>query len=254
MVSGGSILSLLTTLMQDNQFPLEEEYLAGSLERYVHTLRLFEKHGCLNEPQQILDIGICPGHLAAILAQTYGHRVIGITMTIWDGFIARMKQCGVHILQVDVDRCPVPFASNTFDTILFTETIEHLFNPYLVLEENHRVLKPSGLLFISTPNLSSLRKRIHFVQGKSILPYSKEERGTTFYSDGRNEYRGHLREYTAIELSLLVQQSGFEIIDRFFFSFPLPQVVTIKERILRLLAGLSPTLQDRIILAASKGA
>lgn len=179
---------------------------------------------------------------------------MGITMTIWDGFLARMRQCGVHILQVDVDRCSIPFASNTFDTIFLTETIEHLFNPYLVLEESYRVLKPLGLLLISTPNLSSLRKRIHFVQGKSILPYSREDIGTALYSDGRNEYRGHVREYTASELKLLLQQSGFEIIDRFFFMFPLPQVATIRERIVRLLARLSPTLQDQIVICASKGA
>lgn len=45
----------------------------------------------------------------------------------------------------------LPFADNTFDTIISTEVIEHTTWPWIVLQELSRVLKPNGKLVISWP-------------------------------------------------------------------------------------------------------
>jgi len=45
----------------------------------------------------------------------------------------------------------IPFENNTFDGILCTEVLEHVFNIDEVLEELNRVLKPNGKALITTP-------------------------------------------------------------------------------------------------------
>lgn len=39
---------------------------------------------------------------------------------------------------------------NSFDTVIATEVLEHLYNPFLAVEEMKRLLKPSGYLIAST--------------------------------------------------------------------------------------------------------
>lgn len=41
--------------------------------------------------------------------------------------------------------------SSTFDIVVCTEVLEHTLNPFLAVEEIHRLLKPSGILIMSTP-------------------------------------------------------------------------------------------------------
>ena len=43
------------------------------------------------------------------------------------------------------------FKDNSFDTILCTEVIEHIDDPFKVLNEIYRVLKPNGILILTAP-------------------------------------------------------------------------------------------------------
>lgn len=45
----------------------------------------------------------------------------------------------------------LPFASDSLDAVLCTETLEHLESPYESVAEFCRVLKPGGRLFLTTP-------------------------------------------------------------------------------------------------------
>ena len=46
----------------------------------------------------------------------------------------------------------LPFEDEEFDTVVLTETLEHLIHPRRGLEEAHRVLKNGGKLLITVPN------------------------------------------------------------------------------------------------------
>ena len=46
----------------------------------------------------------------------------------------------------------MPFKDNTFDLITSLGVIEHFENPFPLLEEMRRVLKPEGILFLQVPN------------------------------------------------------------------------------------------------------
>lgn len=58
------------------------------------------------------------------------------------------------------DAQDMPFRSNTFDTVVAGEVIEHLENPEKFLKEARRVLKRGGILIMTTPNKKSLINRI----------------------------------------------------------------------------------------------
>jgi len=46
---------------------------------------------------------------------------------------------------------PLPFSSNTFDTIIISEVLEHISNPELVWAEMARTLNPGGKIILSVP-------------------------------------------------------------------------------------------------------
>ncbi|MBI4325301.1 MAG: class I SAM-dependent methyltransferase [Chloroflexi bacterium] len=45
----------------------------------------------------------------------------------------------------------LPFAAESFDTVISTQVLEHVPQPRLLISEAHRVLKPGGILLISAP-------------------------------------------------------------------------------------------------------
>ena len=46
----------------------------------------------------------------------------------------------------------IPYNDNSFDIVVSSEVIEHVPDPHKALQELFRVLKPKGVLIISTPN------------------------------------------------------------------------------------------------------
>jgi len=46
----------------------------------------------------------------------------------------------------------MPLRDDSFDLVLLFEVLEHVMKPEVVLEEISRVLKPSGILFLTVPN------------------------------------------------------------------------------------------------------
>ncbi len=62
--------------------------------------------------------------------------------------------------KVDVywDGKKLPFSDGSFDTVLMTEVLEHLFEPDIVMSELYRVLRPGGRLLLTTPFIWELHE------------------------------------------------------------------------------------------------
>ncbi len=54
----------------------------------------------------------------------------------------------------DLNAFPYPFEDSSADRIELTHLLEHLEKPFRVIAELHRILKPSGLLYIAVPHFS----------------------------------------------------------------------------------------------------
>ncbi len=95
-----------------------------------------------------------------------------------------------------------PFRNEEFDIVLFCEIIEHLLlDPVAVIKEIKRILKPNGVLVLTTPNVSRLENVSKAIAGSNIYdPYS-----------GYGPYGRHNREYNKHELYLLLNYLGFTI-------------------------------------------
>lgn len=61
--------------------------------------------------------------------------------------------CSPDILH-DLNRLPYPFPAGHFDLIEADHVLEHLDDPFLVMGELHRLLKPGGRLVIKVPHFS----------------------------------------------------------------------------------------------------
>ncbi len=100
---------------------------------------------------RLLEIGCGNGDMLQIL-QEAGWQAEGVDFDPAAVTIARDKGLQVHLGTVESKG----YATNTFDAITSSHTIEHLSDPALFLNECYRILKPRGRLAIVTPNSRSL--------------------------------------------------------------------------------------------------
>lgn len=101
--------------------------------------------------RRVLDAGSGTGFGTVMLAAAGAEHVVGI-----DNDQAAVEQANAdrpdNVEFAVCDVAAMPFDDASFDIVTCMEVIEHVENPERVLEELHRVLKPNGLLLLSTPN------------------------------------------------------------------------------------------------------
>jgi len=91
---------------------------------------------------RVLDAGAGEGRYRPEFAHT---RYVGVDLAVGD------VAWSYHDLDAIGDLVRLPFGANTFDAALCTQVLEHVNEPYLVLQEIQRVLKPGGRLFLTAP-------------------------------------------------------------------------------------------------------
>lgn len=69
---------------------------------------------------------------------------------------------GVKFRRTDLEGA-LPWPDAHFDAVFSVEGFEHLENGFHLLREFSRVLKPGGILLLTTPNIVSLRSRVRFL-------------------------------------------------------------------------------------------
>ncbi len=241
----------------------EAGYLEYHRLRYQDTLRLLPP----GDGRHLLDVGSFPGHLSA-LAQAQGWEVTGLNNTIegagaWTDFLDRCGERKIAIKSCEVERERFPLPTASVDAVLFCELFEHLhLNPFHTLKEIFRVLRPGGLLLLTTPNLRRIEtlSRLWHDWGPQP-PVSR-----TFYELFPSLlYHRHNREYTASELAYYLAHQGKDLydfrLDRVYYSNALDGAHQIpgvlgqrvgagEQRLARLLRRLAPGLRGQLIARA----
>ena len=140
------------------------------------------------KPKNILVVGCGSGIEAAILAQEFGARVIGVDIA---GDFSHDAAQAV-VLEVG-DAMALRFKDRTFDLVYSYHSLEHISDPRRALLEMKRVLRDDGSYWIGTPNRhrligyigsksASISQKIHW----NLIDWRQRLRGRF-----RNEFGAH---------------------------------------------------------------
>jgi len=99
----------------------------------------------------VLDAACGSGYGSYMMAQT-AKTVYGVDISDTALNMANKLYHAENTIYSKGDIRILNFKNNTFDVVVSFETIEHILQGSEFLRECHRVLKPGGLLIISTPN------------------------------------------------------------------------------------------------------
>ena len=165
-------------------------------------------------PADLVDLGAAPGAQSIALARA-GYRVtavdLGEASDAWGGasegtMASAFEQTGVGLLLWDLERTPYPLEDQSFDIVLLTEVLEHLRDyPLRALTEAHRILRPGGVLLLTTPNSASPQNRVRLALGRSVHTPLRD------WMFGLPHAR-HAREYTTAELRELIEHAGLDLV------------------------------------------
>lgn len=90
-----------------------------------------------------------------------------------------------------------------FDTIIMSHVMEHILDPYFILNKIYDWLKSDGVLLVSVPNAKSLHRLVAVEMGLLNNEYELNK---------RDEELGHYRVYDLEMLRSQVEKAGFNII------------------------------------------
>jgi 2-polyprenyl-3-methyl-5-hydroxy-6-metoxy-1,4-benzoquinol methylase len=119
---------------------------------------------CAKNTPSVLDIGCATGALLAYLRER-NWRVTGVEISPSAEY-ARSER-SLDVRSTPLEECKFP--DNSFDVVLASHLIEHLNDPRVFLTEIKRILKNSGFLFITTPNISGFQARLYGSRWRSAI-------------------------------------------------------------------------------------
>ena len=195
----------------------------------------------------LLDVGCATGSFLSV-AQAKGWDCRGVEVSAFAATQAR-KRTGCEIFCGKLE--DAPFADGTFDVITMWDLLEHLPDPLQGLEKARRLLKPSGLLLVNTPNENSLLRQVaRFLYrgsgGRITAPIN------------RLYHRYHLHYFAAETLRVLFRRAGFEMMEMNQKPIPMsrgriPAATKMAMRVLSVAERLLHAEYELLVLARNPG-
>ena len=133
----------------------------------------------------VAEVGCGEGYGTALFARSAG-RVLGLDYDALTVRHARTAYPAAHFVRANLAALPMPTGS--MDVVTTLQVIEHVWNHGEFVRECRRVLRPDGMLLVTTPN------RLTFSPGLETP---------------QNPF--HTHEFTADELGDLLARKGFSI-------------------------------------------
>lgn len=129
-----------------------EQERSGRIETFSRDLGMLHRH---QKGGKLVDVG-CHLGLFLEVARANGWDVAGVEPSRWS--VERARERGLNVLHGTLES--VPFRDESFDVVTMWDVIEHLVDPLTELKRMHRILKPNGLLAISTMDVDALFPRL----------------------------------------------------------------------------------------------
>jgi len=163
------------------------EQIVGKIQRY------------LPDGGRVLDLGAGQGALAARLSDL-GYQVTAADMDADDFKMTNQ----VEFEQVNFDsaeeiECFVAGNEEQFDAVCGIEVIEHVEDQWRYVRNLKRMLKPGGIMIITTPNVTSWLSRLMFLFKGRFHQFNDEDLSY-----------GHIAPITSFELVLILERTGLQ--------------------------------------------
>lgn len=149
----------------------------------------------LSQGTKLLDIACGPGTFVGMLDPSIHATGVDIAESQIAYALKHYSAPNKNFMKLDSPE--IPFGDNLFDVVTTIELIEHLTPQQVqtVLHEARRVLKPGGLLMLSTPNYRSAWPLLEVIVNRvSELSYADQ----------------HINKFHRGKLRKLLQSSGFQ--------------------------------------------
>ncbi len=180
--------------MNEMEFHEEKRTFCGK-SAYEKIRRLYDFDN--GKKMRILDIGCGNGVLDEYLAE-WGHEVVGL-----DAYPDE-KEDGRRYLRIGQDlSAKWQVSENSFDMVICTDVVEHLYNPIHVLRQSESVLKSDGMLIMGIPNHFDLRQRLRMLFGKGIIHWDNLGYGQYSWN------YAHIRFFTFSDFMEMFRISGW---------------------------------------------
>ena len=153
-------------------------FTAEDLERLSHLVAKLP----VDSGMEILDLGCGTGILFDMLRRRVGEKgsVTGVDFSIEMAEKAHRNFPFDNVSVVDADATALPFKESIFDLAVTFSAFPHFSDQQRVLEEAHRVLKPSAKLYIihlqSSKEIAAIHHRIGGVVDHDVLPPAEKMR------------------------------------------------------------------------------
>lgn len=160
---------------------------------------------CVGKNMKVLDVGCYNGEIAVLIRDIIGKGCEMHGIDIAENTITEAKKKGILAKKANLNDS-IDFSDNTFDLIFAGEIIEHIYDTDLFVSELKRVLKPDGILIITTPNFLSFGRRLLYLLGVGIFMEA-----SLSYPE-IPEAAGHIRFFTKKLLVDYLSENDFSLV------------------------------------------
>lgn len=201
-------------------FQLSTHWAKRNAPRFFRALKMIDS--LMDSNFSVLDVGAYPGSFSKLIKASFGEGVTTVYacgMMPDESFEKRLSGKGIIFLECNLDpdiktpfTVPVelPLESNSVDCITLMEVVEHLYSLKTSILECYRVLKPNGICYLTTNNISD-RAGLLRILCKNSTNLDEDLEETSIWSDHENIWRGHVRFFSLNQLCEVGRKAGFSI-------------------------------------------
>jgi len=186
---------------------------------------------------RVLDVGCFNGYMS-LFARLLGFEVTGSDAFAFVDRQMIFRDFGIEFLETNLNatRPFLQVGDATYEAVIFAEIFEHILNhPLGVLREIARILKPDGLLLMTTPNPSTVTNAVRILLDRHSLWGTDSFGEMQKFGDNGTICQAdiHYREYRTREVNDLLRKAGFKVCQVSYMGMGSPENENVLKRVVK---------------------
>ncbi|NJR69804.1 MAG: glycosyltransferase [Synechococcales cyanobacterium CRU_2_2] len=176
-------------------YPSAEGLVEDSLDENTSLKQVIRLVG---KDKKVVDFGCATGYLASLLQQN-GCTITGVEINPEAAKVSEKYCRKVVVADLDFTSVLDILHGESFDVAVFGDVLEHLRNPWKILQEVKSLINPDGYIVVSIPNVAHGAVRLSLLKGE----FNYEEFGILDET--------HLRFFTRDSIQKMLTSTGYLI-------------------------------------------